>query len=88
MHMFGIIAFAQMMIIVRIKLHLKLLIRTHERGYILIGVLHMHIIIGRAVNDEYLARQVFRLIEQRCLIVAPRVHLRPTHIPLRVRAVV
>ena len=58
MHMFGIIAFAQMMIIVRIKLHLKLLIRTHERGYILIGVLHMHVVIGRAVNDEYVTGKI------------------------------
>ena len=88
MHMLRIIAFAQEMIVVGVKLHLKLLIRPHERVYILIGVLHMYIVICRTVNDEYVTGKVSDLVQQRGLSIPAVVHLWTPHVALRIGAVV
>ena len=55
MHVDGVIAFPQEMVIVRIDLHLKLLVRLYQRIDILHGVLEMDIVIRRAVNDQHVA---------------------------------
>ena len=56
MHMLRVIVFAQMMVVVRIELHLKLFVGLHQRIDILHRVLHVDIIIRRAVDDEHTAR--------------------------------
>ena len=77
-----------MMIVIRIQLHLKLLVCLHQRVYILHRVLHVYVVVTRAVDDQHIACQVFRTRQQRRLVVTTVVHLRTTHIPLRVRTVV
>ena len=59
MHMFGIIAFAQMMVVIGIKLHLELFVGAHEGVDILHGVLHMNVVIACSMNYKDGARQVF-----------------------------
>ena len=58
MHMRCCIAFTQMMIIIRVYLHLKLLIGLHQRVDILPCMLGMNIIIRRTMNDQHIARQI------------------------------
>ena len=51
----GIVAFFQMMVIVRIELHLKLFVGIDEGIDILHRMLHMDVVITRAMNDEHIA---------------------------------
>ena len=46
MHMYRIIAFTQMMVIIGIQLHLELLVSFHQCIDILHRVLYMHIIMN------------------------------------------
>ena len=84
----GIIAFLEEMVIVRVELHLKLLVGPHEGIDILHRLLHMHVIVCRTMDDEHITRQVLGTIDQRCLVVASVIYLRPTHVTLGVRTVV
>ena len=58
-----------MMIVIRIQLHLKLLVCLHQRVYILHRVLHMYVVVARAVDNQHIACQVFRTRQQRRLVV-------------------
>ena len=87
-HMRGVVALAQVMVVVGIQLHLELLVGTHERINILHRVLHMHIVVPRAVDNEHRAREVLGVVEQRGIFVTAVVDLRTTHITLGVGAVV
>ena len=88
MHVLGVVAFAQEMIVVRIELHLELLVRLHQRVKILHRVLHMHIVIARSVTNKHLAAHVLHMVHQRSLFISARINLRTTHIALRISAVV
>ena len=63
MHMLSVISFAQMMIIIGVQLHFKLFTGVYECIDILHRMLHMHVIVCRAMNDEHIARQVRRFVE-------------------------
>ena len=88
MHMLRVIAFAQEMIVIGIELHLELFVGLHECIDILHRVLHVYVVITRTVNDEYITGEVCRFVQQRGLPIPAVVHLRTSHVPLRIGAVV
>ena len=66
MHMLCIIAFSQMMVVVRIQLHFKLFVSLDQRIDILQRLLCMHIIIRQAVNNQHIACQICCFVQQGC----------------------
>lgn len=58
MHMQGVVAFFEEMVVVGIELHLELLVCFDKCVDILHRVLHVHVIVSCAVDDEDISREV------------------------------
>ena len=86
--MLRIVSFAEEMVVIGIELHLELLVGLHECIDILHGMLHVYVVIARAVNDEYITGEVSGFVQQRGFPIPAVVHLRTSHVPLRIGAVV
>ena len=84
----SIISFLQEMVIVRVELHLKLLVGPYESIDVLHRLLHMHVIVCSTMDDEHIARYVLYMIEKGSVLISPVIHLRPTHITLRIGAII
>ncbi len=58
MHMCGVVAFFEEMVVVGIELHLELLVCFDKCVDILHRVLHVHIIVSGTMDDEDVSREV------------------------------
>ena len=54
----SVVAFPQVVIVIRIELHLKLLVRLHKGVDILHSLLHVDIIVGSTMDDEHGAGEI------------------------------
>ena len=79
-HVGGVVAFLEEMIVVRIELHLKLFVRPHKCVDILHRVLYVHVVVTRSLNDQHLTSQIFGNRQQRSFSVSAVIHLRTAHI--------
>ena len=76
------------MVVIRVELHLELLVGPYECVDVLHGMLHMHIIVACAVDDEEFSVEIFGPRYERGGVISAVVDLRAAHVAFGVCAVV
>lgn len=87
-HMLGVVASFELVVVVRIELHLKLFACIDESLYVLHRVLYMYVVISHSVYDQHITRQVIGFAEQRSILIAVVIDLRSAHVALGICRVI